>query len=478
MSATNLDPEHRLKYMKDEAFQYVDFRFTDPLGIWHHMTFKAEHVNLDILEEGIMIDGSSIPGWRSIEDSDMIIKPDLNRCVKDVFATDPTLIIFCDAVDPHTQQGYNRDPRSIAKRAEEYLINSRIADTAYFGPEPEFFIFDAVHFENGGTYGFYQLTSAETSIISGPLNGPSSFGTYNLGHRPTKGGGYAPVQPVDSLHELRAKMLSKLGRMGLKAEKHHHEVAQSQHELGFEYDTLLRTADNLQIYKYVVRQVAHNNGKSATFLPKPIYGDNGSGMHVHQSLWADGRPLFSGNQYDHLSEEALYYIGGILKHAKALTAFTNPTTNSFKRLVPGYEAPVYLAYSARNRSAAVRIPHTRSPKAKRVEVRFPDPTANPYLALSAMLMAGLDGIKNKIHPGEAMERNLYDAKNHNLGPDQMLCRSLTEALGNLDQDRAFLTEGGVFDDDQINAFIEMKHQEIVELNRGPTPAEFQLYYSL
>lgn len=468
--------ESLLKLLHDEAFTYVDFRFTDPRGTWHHMTLAADEVSESTLTDGVMFDGSSIPGWRSIEDSDMILMPDLARTFTEPFSKFSTLIILCDVYDPHTNTGYARDPRTTAKRAEAYLQSQGLATTAYFGPEPEFFIFDEVSYDVAGTHAFYHLSSSETTCMNySPLQGDLPPAA-RLGYGLNPGAGYAPVAPSDMMQDVRGDMLKTLSAMGIKGEKHHHEVAQAQHELGFRFDTLLGTADNLQLFKYVIRNVAKKHGKSATFLPKPIQGDNGSGMHVHQSLWHDKTPLFLGDGYNDLSETALYYIGGILKHARAINAFTNPTTNSYKRLVPGYEAPVYLAYSARNRSVAVRIPHSPDKKAKRIEVRFPDPAANPYFALTTMLMAGLDGIKNKIHPGEPTDRNLYDPTQHTLGTDRLLARNLTEALVALDEDRDFLKAGGVMLDDQIDSYISLKMKEIEEINQGPTPAEFKMYY--
>ncbi len=464
-----------LKKIQNDGIVYIDFRFTDPRGVWHHMSFHANAVDEDLLETGIMFDGSSIAGWRSIENSDMILMPDPTTTWADPFSPYPTLVVTCDILDPSTGKGYNRDPRSIAKRAETYLINSGLADRAFFGPEPEYFVFDQVHYDTSATHAFYHLHSSEISCLNNSIFGQNSPFTTHQGHAFNQGGGYCPAGPADTQEELRARTLSALEKVGIRIQKHHHEVAPAQHELGFEYNTLLKMADALQAFKYIVKTVAHKNGKTATFMPKPIQGDNGSGMHVHQSLWLGDHPLFYGNRYNELSQEALYYVGGILKHAKALNAFTNATTNSYKRLVPGYEAPVYLSYSARNRSAAIRIPHTENWRAKRIEVRFPDPAANPYLALSAMLMAGLDGIMNKIDPGAAMEKNLYKEDASTL--DNM-CTSLKEALDHLNQDRAFLTEGGVFDDDQIEGYIALKRSEMEEVEKGPTPGEFKMYYSL
>ncbi len=378
--------------IQEHAIELVDLRFTDTHGKWQHTCQHVSTIEEDSFTDGFMFDGSSIAGWKAINESDMVLLPDATSAVVDPFSARPQLILFCDIIEPSTGQPYNRDPRSTAKLAEQYLKSSGLGDTAFFGPEAEFFVFDNVQFGTGPNYGKYQLDS-----IEGPDASLKDFPEGNMGHRPGVKGGYFPVAPVDSESDLRAEMLATMGEMGLAIEKHHHEVAQSQHELGTKFETLVRAADFMQIYKYCVHNVAHSYGKTATFMPKPIFGDNGSGMHVHQSIWKDGKPTFAGNGYADLSDTALYYIGGIIKHAKALNAFTNPSTNSYKRLIPGFEAPVLLAYSARNRSASCRIPYATSPKAKRVEVRFPDPTANPYLAFSAMLMAGLDGIKNKIH---------------------------------------------------------------------------------
>lgn len=461
--------------LKGDAIEYIDFRFTDLRGIWHHISFHRDAVTPSLLSEGIMFDGSSIKGWKSIEDSDMILKPDLQTAVLDPFAKDRTLLVSGDVLDPSNRSGYDRDPRTIARRAELYLRQTGLADTAYFGPEPEYFVFDEVHFEAEATYAFYHLSSRENACLNNALFSQMSPLRYHQGHRLNHGSGYCPVSPGDTLADLRSATLNNLRACGVRVLKHHHEVAASQHELGFTYDTLLHMGDTLQLYKYVVHNTAQHHGKSATFMPKPVAGDNGSGMHVHQSLWKGGEPLFCGNAYNNLSEMALHYIAGVLTHAKALNAFTNPTTNSYKRLIPGYEAPVYLAYSARNRSAAIRIPHSEDIRAKRLEVRFPDPSANPYLALSAMLMAGLDGIQRKLDPGEAMEQNLYESDPQRL---PHMSGSLKEALQSLEEDHDFLTQGDVFQKDQIHAYIDLKRQEIEELDQGPSPAEFKLYFSL
>lgn len=473
---SNANVEKLLKEIKGGEIIDVDFRFTDPRGTWHHMTFHTDGVSKDILENGIPFDGSSIPGWKPIENSDMVLRPDLTRTFMDPFTQNETLVVICDVWDPQTKKLYNRDPRTTAQKAETYLKSTGLADQAFFGPEPEFFIFDRVAFDSRENFAFHHLISDESNTSHSPhLN--AMEGLRCMGHRPNAGKGYAPVAPIDRLGDLRSDMLVVLKEMGLGISKHHHEVASAQHELGFDYATLLETADNLQIFKYAIHNMAHHHDKTATFMPKPIYGDNGSGMHVHQSLWKSKTPLFLGKSYDDLSDLALYYIGGILKHAKALNAFTNPTTNSYKRLVPGFEAPVYRAYSAMNRSAAIRIPYSAEPKAKRIEVRFPDPAANPYLALSAMLMAGLDGIENKINPGKAMDQNLYEADPLTLGDDIFMAGSLNEALEALAQDHAFLLKGDVFTKDQIQAYIELKQEELDYINQCPTPAEFKLYYS-
>ncbi|NBX03017.1 MAG: type I glutamate--ammonia ligase [Alphaproteobacteria bacterium] len=459
--------------IKDNDIQFVDFRFTDPKGKWQHTSYIASQVEESSFEDGIMFDGSSISGWKSINESDMILMPDTKTAFVDPFSAQPTLVIFCDVIEPSTGQPYGRDPRSVAKRAEAFLAHSGIGDTAYFGPELEFFIFDDVRFKTAGNYSFHQLDSEEL-----PCNSDRAYPAGNMGHRPPTKGGYFPVQPVDSAADLRAEMLSTLKVVGVEPILHHHEVAPAQHELGVLFSTLVGTADNVQKYKYVVHNVAHSYGKSVTFMPKPISGDNGSGMHTHQSIWKAGKPLFAGNGYADLSEMCLYYIGGIIKHAKALNAFTNASTNSYKRLIPGFEAPVLLAYSARNRSASIRIPYVASPKGKRIEVRFPDPTANPYLAFAAMLMAGLDGIENKIHPGDAMDKNLYDLPPEELKNVPTVCGSLREALASLDADRAFLKKGDVFTDDFIDSYIDLKMQEVYKWEHTPTPGEFELYYSV
>jgi glutamine synthetase len=470
---TMSDVKTVLQTIKDDDIQYVDLRFTDPRGKWQHLAMDVRVVDEDMFAEGIMFDGSSIEGWKAINESDMTLMPDPTTAVMDPFAAQASLIIFCDVVEPSTGEGYLRDPRSTVRRAENYLKFSGIGDTAYFGPEAEFFVFDDVKYGNDSHSTFFSIDQEE-----GPYNSGRNYEGGNMGHRPSLKGGYFPVAPVDSMGDIRAEMLTIMREMGLRTEKHHHEVAPSQNELGMEFGSIMQMADELQIYKYVVHNVAHSYGKSATFMPKPVADDNGSGMHVHQSIWKDGNPTFAGSSYADLSETALFYIGGIVKHAKALNAFTNPLTNSYKRLVPGFEAPVLLAYSARNRSASCRIPFATSPKGKRVEVRFPDAGANPYLAFSAMLMAGIDGIENKIHPGDPMDKNLYDLPAEELAEVPTVAGSLREALAALDADRDFLKKGDVFSDDQIDGYLELKWEEVIRFEQAPHPVEFDMYYSV
>ena len=462
-----------LKLIKDKEVKYVDIRFTDPRGKWQHVTFDLMMVDDDFLDHGTMFDGSSIAGWKAINESDMLLKPDLDTAVIDPFFAQTTLILICDVLEPTTGQTYARCPRSIAKAAEAFVNSSGIGDTTYFGPEAEFFIFDDVRFDVGMNKAFYYVDSKEGSYNTG-----TEYAEGNLGHRPKVKGGYFPVPPVDGEQDMRGEMLAVMRDMGINPEKHHHEVACAQHELGFKFNTLTTCGDYMQIYKYVIHQVAQAYGKTATFMPKPVYGDNGSGMHVHQSIWKGGKPLFAGNSYADLSEICLYYIGGIIKHAKALNALTNPLTNSYKRLIPGFEAPVLLAYSARNRSASCRIPYATSPKAKRVEVRFPDPGANPYLAFAAMLMAGLDGIRNKIHPGDPMDKDLYDLPPEELKGIPTVCGSLREAIAALEADHEFLLAGDVFSTDQIESYIELKWTEVYRFEHTPHPVEFEMYYSV
>jgi glutamine synthetase len=462
-----------LSMIKAKDVKFVDWRFTDPRGKWQHVTFDLSQIDEDSLTNGLMFDGSSIAGWRAINDSDMTLVPDCSTAVIDPFFAQTTLVINCDVIVPATGQHYERCPRSIAKAAEKYMASTGIADTAYFGPEAEFFIFDDVRFDVQMNKAFYAIDS-----VGGPYNSGTEYEGGNLGHRPAVKGGYFPVPPVDGYQDIRSEMLSIMGDMGIEPEKHHHEVAGSQHELGCKFNTLVKGGDNLQIYKYVVHQVAAAYGKTATFMPKPVAGDNGSGMHVHQSLWKGGKPLFAGSGYADLSDTCLYYIGGIIKHAKAINAFTNALTNSYKRLIPGFEAPVLLAYSARNRSASCRIPFSASPKGKRVEVRFPDAGGNPYLGFSAMLMAGLDGIENKTHPGDPVDKDLYHLPPEELKQIPTVCGSLRQALENLDADRAFLKKGGVFSDDFIDSYISLKMEEVYAFEHTPHPIEFKMYYSV
>ena len=462
-----------LEMIKDKDVQYVSFRFTDPRGKWQHLSYHVHSVDEDLLTSGVMFDGSSIAGWKDIHKSDMLLEPRPETAVLDPFAESPTIILICDVKEPRTGASYGRGPRGIAKQAEAYLAASGIGDTAYFGPEAEFFVFDSVRFSVEQNQSFYEIDSEE-----GPYNSGKDYPDGNLAHRPRGKGGYFPVPPVDHSTAMRDEMLAVLLEMGVSVEKHHHEVAPSQHELGIRFNTLVNSADDVQKYKYVVHNVAQAHGKTATFMPKPVMNDNGSGMHVHQSIWKDGKPVFAGDGYDGLSETALFYIGGIIAHARALNAFTNPTTNSYKRLVPGYEAPVYLCYSARNRSASCRIPHVDSAKGKRVEVRFPDPAANPYLAFAAMLMAGLDGIENKIHPGDPMDSNLYDLTEDEIQGLPTVCSSLREAVRELKRDRDFLKKGGVFTDDMIDGYLHLKRQELHVYETTTQPIEFDMYYSV
>ena len=461
-----------LQLISDEAVKYVDLRITDSRGREHHVSYPAKDLDEDFFEEGKMFDGSSFPGWKGIQNSDMILLPDPASAYLDPFHGEKTLVLVCDVIEPDTMQGYSRDPRSVARRAENYLKASGIADVAFFGPENEFFIFDQLKYKNA-----MHRVSFEIITQEGIWNSDRDLEEGNSGHRPNVKGGYFPVAPVDSLHEIRTQMCELLEELGQGVEVHHHEVATAQCEIGCKFNSLLRKADQVQQLKYVIHNVAHSYGKTATFMPKPLVGDNGSGMHVHMSLAKDGKNLFSGDQYGGLSELALYYIGGIIKHAKALNAFTNASVNSYKRLVPHFEAPVMLAYSARNRSASIRIPYITNPKARRLEVRFPDSTANPYLAFAALLMAGLDGIKNKIHPGEPMDKDLYDLPPEEAQHIPQVAFSLEEALAALDGDREFLKQGGVFSDDLIDGYLELKRQEVELMRLQVHPMEFELYYS-
>ncbi|MDE2583918.1 MAG: type I glutamate--ammonia ligase [Betaproteobacteria bacterium] len=466
-------PQDVMKLVKENDVKFVDFRFTDTRGKEQHVGVPVSAFDEDKFESGHAFDGSSIAGWKGIQASDMLLMPDPNTAYIDPFFDHTTLVLTCDVVEPADGKGYDRDPRSIAKRAEAYLKSSGIGDTAFFGPEPEFFIFDSVEWKTDMSGTYVKIFSEEAAWTSGEkLEGG------NIGHRPNVKGGYFPVPPVDSFNDMRATMCEALEACGVPVEVHHHEVATAgQNEIGTVFNTLVRRADQTQILKYIVHNVAHQYGKTATFMPKPIVGDNGSGMHVHQSIWKDGQNLFAGNGYAGLSETALYYIGGIIKHAKALNAITNPGTNSYKRLVPHYEAPVKLAYSAKNRSASIRVPFVQSTKARRIETRFPDPIANPYLCFAALLMAGLDGIQNKIHPGDAADKNLYDLPPEEDAKIPTVCASLDEALANLDKDRDFLTRGGVFSNDWIDSFIDLKMEEVNKLRMTTHPVEFELYYS-
>ncbi len=463
-----------LKMIQENDIKFVDFRFCDTRGKEQHVTFPAHSIDEDTFEEGNMFDGSSVAGWKGINESDMILMPDASSAVIDPFFDDNTLILRCDIIEPNDMQGYERDPRSIARRAEAYMQSTGIADTAFFGPENEFFIFDDVRWNSDMNSCSYEIDSEEAE-----WNSKKSYEDGNIGHRPGVKGGYFPVPPVDSLQDMRSAMCLILEEMGQTTEVHHHEVATAgQCEIGVKFNTLVKKADEVLELKYVVANIAHAYGKTATFMPKPIVGDNGNGMHVHQSLAKDGVNLFSGDLYGGLSETALFYIGGIIKHAKALNAFANASTNSYKRLVPGFEAPVMLAYSARNRSASIRIPFVNNPKGRRIELRFGDSTANPYLCFAAMLMAGLDGIQNKIHPGEAMDKDLYDLPPEEEKNIPQVAFSFDEALKALDQDREFLTCGGVFTDDAIDAYIDLKMEEVTRLRMSTHPVEFDMYYSL
>jgi glutamine synthetase len=457
-----------LKFIKDKEAKFVDFRFTDTKGKMQHVTADVSCVDDGVFSDGYAFDGSSIAGWKSIEASDMTLLPDPTSAHVDPFFAQTTVAIFCDVLEPSTGQPYERDPRSIAKKAEAYMMSLGLGDSVVFGPEAEFFIFDDVKFSTDMYSVGYKVNSSEL-----PSNSGVDVEMGNLAHRPRVKGGYFPVPPIDSAQDIRSEMLSVLSEMGVVVEKHHHEVAAAQHELGVKFGPMIKMADHMQIYKYVVHNVAQAYGKTATFMPKPIFGDNGSGMHVHQSIWKGGQPMFAGDKYADLSQMCLYYIGGILKHAKAINAFTNPLTNSYKRLVPGYEAPVLLAYSARNRSASCRIPHVTNPKAKRVEVRFPDPGANPYFAFAA-----LDGIQNKIDPGPAMDKNLYDLPPAELAKIPTVAASLREALDSLDKDRDFMKAGGVMNDDMIDAYIALRMEENMRYEMTPHPVEYDMYYSV
>ncbi|KAB2876066.1 MAG: type I glutamate--ammonia ligase [Burkholderiaceae bacterium] len=463
-----------MKMVKDNEIKFVDFRFTDTRGKEQHVTVPLSAFDEDKFSSGHAFDGSSIAGWKGIEASDMLLMPDPATANIDPFYEEPTLFMSCDVLEPGDGKPYERDPRSLAKRAEAYLKSSGIGDSAFFGPEPEFFIFDQVRWNVDMSGCFVKIDSEEAPWSTG-----LDFEGGNLAHRPSVKGGYFPVPPVDSMQDMRSEMCLLLEQMGIPVEVHHHEVGgMGQNELGTKFSTLVQRADWLMVQKYIIHNVAHAYGKTATFMPKPVVGDNGSGMHVHQSVWKGGKNLFAGDGYAGLSELALYYIGGIIKHARALNAITNPGTNSYKRLVPGFEAPVKLAYSSRNRSASVRIPYVANPKGRRIEVRFPDPTCNPYLAFAAMLMAGLDGIENKIHPGEAATKDLYHLPPEEDAKIPTVCSSLDQALEYLDKDRAFLTKGGVFTDTYLDAYIDLKMQEVTRFRMTTHPVEFDMYYSL
>ena len=463
-----------LKLIKDNDVEFIDLRFADLVGRQHHLSFPAHCVDEALFEDGKMFDGSSIGGWKGINESDMVLLPDASTAIIDPFMADKTLLLQCDVLEPSTMQAYSRDPRSVAKRAEAYLKSTGIADTAFFGPEPEFFIFDSVRYRNDMGHVSYQIESEEAAWSSG-----KSFEGGNSGHRGGVKGGYFPVSPVDTLQDMRSEMCKVLERVGQVVEVHHHEVANAgQCEIGTRFNTLVKKADELITMKYVIKNVAHQNGKTATFMPKPVVGDNGSGMHVHQSLAKNGQNLFAGDLYGGLSQTALYYIGGIFKHARAINAFANSSTNSYKRLVPGYEAPVMLAYSARNRSASCRIPFVHSPKGRRIEVRFPDPVNSGYLTFTALMMAGLDGILNKIDPGAPADKDLYDLPPEEEKNIPTVCSSLDQALEALDKDRGFLKAGGVFSDDLIDAYIALKMQEVTRFRAATHPLEFQMYYAI
>ncbi|MGE7994242.1 type I glutamate--ammonia ligase [Pseudomonas sp. NPDC089554] len=470
-----------VQLIKDHDVKWIDLRFTDTKGKQQHVTMPArDALDEDFFEQGKMFDGSSIEGWKGIEASDMILKPDDSTAVLDPFTEEPTLILVCDIIEPSTMDGYDRDPRAIARRAEAY-VKSFFKDesaTVLVGPEPEFFIFDQVKFKSDISGSMFKIYSEQGSWMT-----DQDVEGGNKGHRPAVKGGYFPVPPVDHDHEIRTAMCNAMEEMGLVVEVHHHEVATAgQNEIGVKFNTLVAKADEVQTLKYCVHNVADAYGKTATFMPKPLYGDNGSGMHVHMSIGVTEnksyKNLFAGDSYAGLSDTALYFIGGIIKHGKALNGFTNPATNSYKRLVPGFEAPVMLAYSARNRSASIRIPYVSSPKARRIEARFPDPAANPYLCFAALLMAGLDGIKNKIHPGDAADKNLYDLPPEEAKEIPQVCGSLKEALEELDKGRKFLTEGRVFSDDFIDAYIELKSEEEIKVRTFVHPLEYDLYYSV
>lgn len=461
-----------LKMVKDNNIEFIDFRFCDYNGKWLHISHCADMVGEEALTKGVAFDGSSVEAWKDINESDMILMPQLETAFIDPFNSATTLVLICDVIEPQTGEGYDRDPRDTARKAEKYLKDSGIGDVAYFGPEPEFFVFEDVKYGAKPYGNFFEINADEM-----PRNSCVKIEGGNMGHRSQPKGAYFDLAPLDKGQDLRSEIVDSMRQVGLVPSLHHHEVANAQYEIGFEYSTLTETADNIQKFKYIVQNVSDAYGKTATFMPKPIYQDNGSGMHVHQSIWKNGKNLFIGSDHANLSELALYYIGGIIKHARAINAFSNSTTNSYKRLVPGFEAPIILAYSAKNRSAAIRIPHVTNEKARRIEARFPDPAGNPYLTCTALLMAGLDGIKNKIHPGEPRNQNLYDLTKEETNKIPQVARSLREALEALDEDRAFLLEGGVFTNEQIDAYIELKMKEVEAFEQIPHPVEFSMYYS-
>ncbi len=469
-----MTPREVLDFAKKNKVEMVDLKFVDLLGAWQHFSVPTSELSLDLFKEGSGFDGSSIRGWKAIQNSDMLLVPDPNTARLDPFTEIPTLTMIGNVEEPITRQGYERDPRYVAQKAEKYLKSTKIGDTSYWGPEAEFFVFDHVSYDQNAHSGFYFVDSEEGIWNSGDEGN-------NLGSRPRHKEGYFPVPPVDSQQDIRSEMVREMEKVGIHVEKHHHEVATGgQAEIDLRFDTLVSMADKMMMYKYIVKNVARRHGKTATFMPKPVFGDNGTGMHTHQSIWKDKKPSFAGKDYAGVSQQCLYYIGGILKHAKALAAFTNPSTNSYKRLTPGFEAPTLLAYSSRNRSAGIRIPmYSPSPKAKRIEVRFPDPSSNMYLAFSAMLMAGLDGIQNKIHPGEPMDKNLYDLAPEEAGNIPTLPESLEEALNSLENDHQFLLKGGVFSEDLIEAWIAYKREnEVDQVRIRPHPHEFVMYYDV
>ena len=467
-----LDTTYILNLIKEHNIKFIEFRFTDYKGEWLNIGYCVEAIEEEELTKGVSFDGSSIEGWKLINESDMLLKPQLDTVFIDPFATLPTISLICDVIEPNTETGYNKDPRNTAKLAEKYLESSAIGDCAYFGPEPEFFIFDDIRYKTKYNNSFYCIETEEDHDHSS-----KKYEHGNLGYRSKSKNSYFTSTPKDTNKDLRTEMLENLKKVNMKPLLHHHEVANAQSELGFKFDTLVKSCDNIQKFKYVVHNTVYSYGKTATFMPKPLYNDNGSGMHIHQSIWKDNKPLFLGERYSNLSEMAMYYIGGIIKHGKSISAFTNPTTNSYKRLVPGFEAPVLLTYSAINRSASIRIPYVTNQNAKRIEARFPDPSANPYLALSAMLMAGIDGIKNKIHPGEADNRDLYNLSEEDSSNIPAISTSLEDALDSLDNDREYLKQGEVFSDEQIESYIKIKRKEIKKYKLKPHPIEFEMYYN-